>query len=740
MSNYNNLKSAIQSVIKANGNNEITGPILQAELLSMITTLGAGYQYMGVAQPSTNPGTPDARVMYLAYLPGTYVNFGGLTVTGFCVLKYDTSWSKEDIPISGGGGADFLTEPDDLTLETVGNTQVLKFANRSYNNNTPNGLGYKILRGDLTFAEQVTDENTIYEIRYNFTISANFTMPANCVLDFRGGSINGAYTFNLNNCQIIGTNEWIGETLIVAGKTTSPCFADWFKGTDVVKITRAIEIFSVVNLNARDYEITSPIVVNKSFALIGQAFPDFYGNYHSTPTDYSASRLVAANDDSIITFAGQNGYYGSVLLDRVSFLGNERSADGFKTTCYGAPARPVVIRDCTFKSLNRAIAFIGGQSTSRTTAVSTININGCNISWNNYAIYAEGISAVICANITGNNIEQNVLGGICLDGPATNNLRVVNASISIIDNMMEGQPNPISIRSAVSLIRIIGNYLENGTVRTITIIGNGQTRVEIKGTFASGQPENIQYYLMNCVLYAKENLFNLANKQRQFYGQFVIGEGDMALTAESGELNVYIPRNSERGIQREYVAPIYSSSHVLNTLVNGKWLNKPVYNGANSESWAGCNLTAGTYTIAYVFYRKGALDIVEGKIRTSYVMMKFGTVEKSFLIRYTRINDFIVMNGRFTLDSDFSGTAYIRFYQKDFSDGEFYISKISVYSGIFAEIISPVLEEKKSGTFNAKPSTLTADDAGYTYFDNTNGKMIVWNGTGWVNMDGTPLT
>lgn len=105
MANYNNLKNAIQSVIKANGNNEITGSILQTELLSMINTLGTGYQFIDVATPTTNPGTPDARVMYLAYIAGTYVNFGGIVVTGFCVLKYDTTWTKTDIQISSGGGS-----------------------------------------------------------------------------------------------------------------------------------------------------------------------------------------------------------------------------------------------------------------------------------------------------------------------------------------------------------------------------------------------------------------------------------------------------------------------------------------------------------------------------------------------------------------------------------------------------------------------------------------------------------
>lgn len=247
MSNYNNLKNAIQSVIKANGNNEITGPILQTELLAMINTLGAGYQYMGVAQPSTNPGTPDARIMYLAYLPGTYVNFGGITVTGFCVLKYDTVWTKEDIPISGGGGgADFFTEPDDLTLETVGDdSKLLKFANRSYNTTTPNGYGYKILRSGDTLATEMNGlVNTVFSIRYDFDLGGGtLNLPANSILRFDGGSFrHGTLAGNTtvidapdyqifgkavndpdyNSQKITFTGSWVGElnACWVGAKTT----------------------------------------------------------------------------------------------------------------------------------------------------------------------------------------------------------------------------------------------------------------------------------------------------------------------------------------------------------------------------------------------------------------------------------------------------------------------------------------------------------------------------------------
>ena len=55
MSNYNSLKATINANIKTNGNQEITGSVLNSVLNAMVTTIGAGYQYAGVATPSANP-------------------------------------------------------------------------------------------------------------------------------------------------------------------------------------------------------------------------------------------------------------------------------------------------------------------------------------------------------------------------------------------------------------------------------------------------------------------------------------------------------------------------------------------------------------------------------------------------------------------------------------------------------------------------------------------------------------
>jgi hypothetical protein len=81
MGNYKQLKAAIAAVIKANGMQEITGDVLQATLLSLVSNIGDNATFAGMATPDTNPGTPDQNIFYLAAQPGVYSNFGGVELT-----------------------------------------------------------------------------------------------------------------------------------------------------------------------------------------------------------------------------------------------------------------------------------------------------------------------------------------------------------------------------------------------------------------------------------------------------------------------------------------------------------------------------------------------------------------------------------------------------------------------------------------------------------------------------------
>jgi hypothetical protein len=105
MANWSDLKAAVAKVIKTNGNQEITGQVLQSVLNNIISVIGANATFAGIATPDTAPGTPDQNVFYLAG-EGTYTNFSNLTIEigQLGVLKWNGTWSKQTLEIGSGGG------------------------------------------------------------------------------------------------------------------------------------------------------------------------------------------------------------------------------------------------------------------------------------------------------------------------------------------------------------------------------------------------------------------------------------------------------------------------------------------------------------------------------------------------------------------------------------------------------------------------------------------------------------
>ena len=96
MANYQILKADIDEKIYENAQQKITGENLNSILNAMVATLGAEYQFAGVATIDTNPETSDAKVFYIANGKGKYTNFGNIEVTedDVVILYYDTTWHK----------------------------------------------------------------------------------------------------------------------------------------------------------------------------------------------------------------------------------------------------------------------------------------------------------------------------------------------------------------------------------------------------------------------------------------------------------------------------------------------------------------------------------------------------------------------------------------------------------------------------------------------------------------------
>lgn len=107
-----------------------------------------------------------------------------------------------------------------------------------------NGMGRVVLKKNMvggvnTLTQAAFEDsegndrgNTIYVIQYDFTLGEDITVPANCVLEFDGGSINGAYTITGNNTGIKSIPIKIfGANIIIDGSwNIKEIFDDWFDG------------------------------------------------------------------------------------------------------------------------------------------------------------------------------------------------------------------------------------------------------------------------------------------------------------------------------------------------------------------------------------------------------------------------------------------------------------------------------------------------------------------------------
>lgn len=103
MANWIKLKKAIADVIKTNGNQEITGAIMQQTLVSIVDNVGGDAQFGGVAVPSTVPADTDGSLFYLASTQGSYPNFNNIEVDAseMAVFTQDSAgtWVKTSLPI-----------------------------------------------------------------------------------------------------------------------------------------------------------------------------------------------------------------------------------------------------------------------------------------------------------------------------------------------------------------------------------------------------------------------------------------------------------------------------------------------------------------------------------------------------------------------------------------------------------------------------------------------------------------
>lgn len=348
--------------------------------------------------------------------------------------------------------------PEDLSKNSEGEIQLT-------DRDSTNGMGYVILRKNKTFAEQVTKENTIYEIRYDYDLNGQeITIPENCVLQFEGGSLSNGVVLGYKTNISENNSKWIGNELTLNGTWSFGSIKpEWFVNSDDTQaiqlaINLAISLDKDVKLG-REYSITSTINIDRlvdgehnSFfnvsggTLIIAAGVSAFGSsfeYNNTPN----SQWISFNN---VIFEGGDT---SFVIDRNKLLRTKfegctfhvrlLESDDYVQTLYFTSCEirsfngtwmkcnegcyDIKITNCMFDSFNGIALELYGGEVHQNSNVSIINslLEGLNAGIKYKKI--NGLSVIGCY------FEANKQGDIiCVDKDTD------NRGIAIIGNLMFG--------------------------------------------------------------------------------------------------------------------------------------------------------------------------------------------------------------------------------------------------------------------------------------------------------------
>lgn len=172
------------------------------------------------------------------------------------------------------------------------------------------GMNHIVLKSNKTFAEQVTETNTIYEIRDSFNLNAaTINIPNGCILVFKGGKISNG-TLNGGDFNIVADLEKIFDGITFTGGCINNTYElDWFVGNknsslllDGTQKNSTAEVQAAFNSGVMNihisnryfYYITSKLILKSWVSLVGDvvSFCQFRGSEQGEPCFYTDQTIT----------------------------------------------------------------------------------------------------------------------------------------------------------------------------------------------------------------------------------------------------------------------------------------------------------------------------------------------------------------------------------------------------------------------------------------------------------------
>ena len=352
--------------------------------------------------------------------------------------------------------------------------------------------------------------------------------------------------------------------------------------------------------------------------------------------------------------------------------------------------------------------------------------------------------------------------------------------ITIKNNLLEGQAAPIYIKTAGS-VEIVGNYFEGSTAHKVSVFGDGNNSWCPLRIFGNNHSSNgvrlFTYELKGMMITDLKDVGSISFNLNLSQCLVLEAQLDSRMYFVTVDRSYFaIPQNDDTTID----TPILNLPITPNTIYDGvACLRTP------SENRVGDSYKNMTKTIETGDYRIVAFVRSEHESNAFWLVDNANSVTFTKEMRNLRTGNVYMFVHDITVATQISGTNKVQFGWRMGTAGSIsgssinfytnnhrYLPKTNVRSFSASTVVLADLQNPKKadniyipavlkplyyngsswvdgngytpalnhGDTASRPATLTSSDIGFSYFDTTIGKMIVWNGSTWVNMDGSALS
>lgn len=620
--------------------------------------------------------------------------------------------------------------------------------------------------------DMVNQPNTIYEIRYDFDLNNNkIELQENSILYFTTGSLkNGTLDCNdsvvLGNVNINGIVDNIGNKEVdFSWFTNDDYFYENFKNTINSKKVKAI------NLENKTYNINGDkrIVVSKSLCINGNNATLIFDTIQGSgcfcinkASNVKINNINVKLSPSNLTKEGTAFWIGDVT--NVVLNNCKIETFGYCTSLWlHDNTKNVTINDCTINRISENndnnvggvfwIQNYGDTEVRHITINNTIfNYRGVDDAFAFWTHNKGSINEIIFNNCVLNVLENNIKQVMIIS-------LTVYRELADSDLIFKQCTFNISNRSdQLAIIRGRG-----------TTGGQSYIKLDKKCLFENCNV-NLKYKLSN--IYDDVEFYNsiIDCTSIESYGKFY--NCNIKLTnitsskatfkkcnIESKEnSNEYLISNSNHALDCIFDSCNIFLSNQMSGLIN-------IFNVEDISIIFTNNVVYNIQNMALRIVGSGKNVIFNNNILLSSNTAKISLYNCKTLIFTNNICTFALDNISDEINSALNGIVFINNIYIDTASNKkyFYLYGAVKYINSGTNINHPIkgmisIMENKSnaltyydgsawktlfkdydkGATNSRP-TLTTTDEGFEYYDSTLKKKILWNGTAWVNMDGTEL-